>query len=230
MTAGCGKQGSEPAKTDSIVIAASVARPVDSVRPGNDAVATHTASAADTTLKMLGTVDASIADISRMMIRSLGNSDENYEYRFTQEMIPYHSGAVAMANDALAKVTRSELKSLVEKIIVTQQGEITRMMDLKKTWYAGKMLDGIGVTQGLMEKINEMNKKMLEHLGEKDAGYEKRFIDQMIIHHEGAIAMAKDALVKSHQPELKTLAEQILNEQLKEIAQMQEWRQTWYGR
>jgi uncharacterized protein (DUF305 family) len=229
MTAGCGKEQSEPAKVDSIVISAKTARPVDSAHAGTDTIATQAAAAPDTALKMSGTIDRtidpSIADMSRMMIRSLGKSDENYEYRFTQEMIPYQDGAMAMANDALAKVARPELKSLVEKLIVAQQGEIAHMMDLKKTWYAGKMLDGIGATQEMMQKINETNQKMLARLDGKSSDYDKRFIDQMIIHHEGAIAMAKDALVKSHQPELKMLAEQILNEHLKQIAQMQELRQ-----
>lgn len=74
-----------------------------------------------------------------------------------------------------------------------------------------------------------MNHMMVKHLGKKDADYEKRFIDMMIPHHEGAVMMAKNALQNANRPELKKMAEDIIQAQEKEIAQLKEWRQKWYG-
>jgi uncharacterized protein (DUF305 family) len=65
-------------------------------------------------------------------------------------------------------------------------------------------------------------------LGPADANYDLRFIDAMIPHHEGAIVMAKDVLKKSRRPELQKLATGIIKAQEKEIAQMKQWRKTWY--
>jgi uncharacterized protein (DUF305 family) len=51
----------------------------------------------------------------------------------------------------------------------------------------------------------------------------------MIPHHEGALVMAKDALAKSDRPEIKQLAQAILDSQQREIDQMQQWKKEWYN-
>ncbi|WP_414563993.1 MULTISPECIES: DUF305 domain-containing protein [unclassified Anabaena] len=65
-------------------------------------------------------------------------------------------------------------------------------------------------------------------LGPTDASYDLRFIDGMIMHHEGAVVMAKEVQEKSQRPEMKQLAEEIITAQNQEIAQMREWRTAWY--
>lgn len=65
-------------------------------------------------------------------------------------------------------------------------------------------------------------------LGPKDEAFDLRFIDAMIPHHEGAVVMAKEALQKSKRPEIQQLAQAIIDAQDKEIAQMKEWRKSWY--
>lgn len=56
------------------------------------------------------------------------------------------------------------------------------------------------------------------------------FIEQMVPHHEDAITMAKIALTKSEHQEIKTLAENIITSQSKEIEQMKQWYKDWYGK
>lgn len=58
---------------------------------------------------------------------------------------------------------------------------------------------------------------------------DKHFIEQMIPHHEGAIAMANLALQKAKHPEIKTLATAIIEDQTKEIQDMSGWYQDWFG-
>jgi uncharacterized protein (DUF305 family) len=50
----------------------------------------------------------------------------------------------------------------------------------------------------------------------------------MSTHHNGAIHMAEEALRQSQRPEIKELAEHIIDEQHKEIQQMATWREQWY--
>ncbi len=54
------------------------------------------------------------------------------------------------------------------------------------------------------------------------------FIDAMIPHHEGAIAMAQQALEQAEHDELKQMAQEIISAQEAEIAQLQAWRTAWY--
>lgn len=58
---------------------------------------------------------------------------------------------------------------------------------------------------------------------------DKHFIEQMIPHHEGAIAMANLALKKATHPEIKTLATAIIAAQTAEIQSMNGWYQDWFG-
>jgi uncharacterized protein (DUF305 family) len=74
-----------------------------------------------------------------------------------------------------------------------------------------------------------MNHNMVMDLGPADANYDLRFIDAMIPHHQGAVEMAKQAQQKSQRPEIKKLAEEIIKAQNTEIAQMKQWRLTWYS-
>jgi uncharacterized protein (DUF305 family) len=60
------------------------------------------------------------------------------------------------------------------------------------------------------------------------APYDAQFIDSMIEHHNGAIAMAQQALEQSERPEIKQLAQNIIASQQQETTQMTAWRAQWY--
>lgn len=57
---------------------------------------------------------------------------------------------------------------------------------------------------------------------------DRHFIEQMIPHHEGAIAMAALALEKATRPEIKTIAGAIIEAQNKEIRDMSGWYKDWF--
>ncbi len=58
---------------------------------------------------------------------------------------------------------------------------------------------------------------------------DRHFIEQMIPHHDGAVAMAKLALEKSKRTEVKVLAKAIIEGQTKEIQDMGVWYKDWFG-
>ncbi|WP_191963818.1 MULTISPECIES: DUF305 domain-containing protein [unclassified Psychrobacillus] len=61
--------------------------------------------------------------------RPTGNIDKD----FLEEMIPHHVGAIKMAGNILKYTQNSELKTIVENIITTQQKQATEMQKLLKT-------------------------------------------------------------------------------------------------
>ncbi|MBW4651790.1 MAG: DUF305 domain-containing protein [Kaiparowitsia implicata GSE-PSE-MK54-09C] len=75
--------------------------------------------------------------------------------------------------------------------------------------------------------VNGMDHASMD-LGPADATFDLRFLDAMMLHHEGAVVMAEEALEKSSRDEILTLSQDIIAAQQAEIAQMQEWRQAWY--
>lgn len=54
------------------------------------------------------------------------------------------------------------------------------------------------------------------------------YIDGMIVHHQGAINMAREALAQAESDNVKQLATQIINAQEAEVMQLNVWRESWY--
>ena len=57
--------------------------------------------------------------------------------------------------------------------------------------------------------------------------YDKAFTQEMIEHHEGAVAMAKLSASRAKHEEIKKLSEDIIAAQDKEIAEMKQWQASW---
>lgn len=62
-----------------------------------------------------------------------------------------------------------------------------------------------------------------------DAPFDVLFIDGMLVHHAGAVVMAQQALAEAERPEVRELAGAIIEAQQREIAQLAEWRASWFA-
>jgi uncharacterized protein (DUF305 family) len=65
--------------------------------------------------------------------------------------------------------------------------------------------------------------------GAADQPFDLQYLDSMIHHHNGAIAMANMVLGKTERSELKAFAQKIIDDQTKEIGQMKQLREQWYS-
>ena len=82
--------------------------------------------------------------------------------------------------------------------------------------------------QGMMSNEDMAMGEMTNMLKNKTGDdFDKAFIEQMIIHHQGAIDMAKLAQTNAKHDEVKNLANDILSAQSKEIDMMQTWQGDW---
>jgi uncharacterized protein (DUF305 family) len=63
---------------------------------------------------------------------------------------------------------------------------------------------------------------------DEEQPFDLQFIDQMTVHHEGAIMSSQMMISDSKRPELRQLAEDIQQGQSEQIEQMQGWRDDWY--
>lgn len=59
--------------------------------------------------------------------------------------------------------------------------------------------------------------------------FDKAFLSQMTMHHAMAVMMARPAVANASHQELKDLAQGIINDQTREIAQMRAWGKDWYA-
>lgn len=152
------------------------------------------------------------------------------DQRFIEMMIPHHQGAVEMAEMALTKSKRPEIKKLAESIIADQKREIQQMQDWYKQWYdkdiaASSSMDHSG-HHGMKGMMNVMEGHMQSLKTASD--FDQEFIRQMIPHHEGATMMAEMVIDTAEHPEIRNLAKSIIESQNAEIKQMQQWQKAWY--
>jgi uncharacterized protein (DUF305 family) len=57
--------------------------------------------------------------------------------------------------------------------------------------------------------------------------YDKAFINEMIVHHQNAVDIAKLSKANARHQEIKQLSEEIIAAQEKEINQMKQWQKDW---
>lgn len=75
----------------------------------------------------------------------------------------------------------------------------------------------------------EMDAMMVALEGKVGDEFDKVFLSEMIMHHQGAVEMAEAALSSAKHEEIKTMANAIISAQVMEIKQMQDWQKAWYG-
>ena len=63
----------------------------------------------------------------------------------------------------------------------------------------------------------------------EDEPFDRQFIDRMIPHHAMAIYSAQHMISGSPRPEMRELADDIVESQTEQIDQMRAWREEWYG-
>ncbi len=66
--------------------------------------------------------------------------------------------------------------------------------------------------------------------GERDVPYDLRFLNEMIMHHQGAVMSSQMMIADSKRPEMRELAQSIARSQSLQIEQMRQWRGEWYPR
>ncbi|WP_373545253.1 DUF305 domain-containing protein [Chamaesiphon sp.] len=162
----------------------------------------------------------------------VGPADANYDLRFIDSMIPHHQGALVMAQEVLAKSKRPELIKLAKGMLAEQKKEIAQMQQWRKQWYPKASATPIMWHTAMNHEMamtaeHKQSMMMSMSLGKADAGFDRRFLDAMIPHHQGAVTMGQDLLKKSKRPEMQKLAQNIIKSQQAEIAQMTQWQKEW---
>ena len=150
---------------------------------------------------------------------------------FIEQMIPHHDGAIAMANLALQKAKRPEIKTLATAIIAAQTAEIQSMNGWYQDWFGNTVPKvSTGIMGGGMMSQSGMHMGGQEDMIvlENASDFDKAFIEAMIPHHQLAIMMANMLQSGTNRPEMQQLAKNIISSQSKEIQQMQGWYAQWY--
>lgn len=81
-----------------------------------------------------------------------------------------------------------------------------------------------GVTSATPVMMDQMADLLNDKTGDE---FDEAFVGNMIVHHEGAVAMAKKAETQAKHDEIKQLSKEIIAAQEKEIGIMKQWQKDW---
>lgn len=139
---------------------------------------------------------------------------------FAKGMIPHHRQAVEMANLVSSRAESAEVKKLAGEIKKAQDPEIKTLSRWLTSWGeevpAEGAMDHSAHGAGGMMTPEEMDK--LEKASGK--AFDTAFMELMIKHHEGAVAMAKTEKTEGNFPDAKKMAGAIIKSQTAEIGRM----------
>jgi uncharacterized protein (DUF305 family) len=144
---------------------------------------------------------------------------------FAQMMIPHHEQAIEMSDSLLDKDGVDEqVRVLAQEIKDAQQPEIDQMKDWLDAWGEDELGDmgGMDHDMGGMGEGMMSDEDMAQLEDATGAEASRLFLEQMILHHEGAIQMAEYQVERGENPEAVALAERIVEDQTEEIATMQD--------
>jgi uncharacterized protein (DUF305 family) len=179
---------------------------------------------------------------------------QSVDQRFIVMMIPHHDGAIAMAELALTRSKRPEIRALAEQIKTSQREENAQMRRWYLQWFgtdvpawpAGGLGQGMGMGLGRGRGAGwgmGMGPGMGMGMGMGMPGmgttlealksapdFDRAFIEQMIPHHRMGVMMASHAQWNTQNRELRDLQAEMVKVQSEEIERMEQWYRQWYTR
>jgi uncharacterized protein (DUF305 family) len=153
---------------------------------------------------------------------------------FARQMTMHHSKAIELAKVAIEEGEHKAIKATARNIVNSQKREIDRLMKIadhrdippSATHGQTQMMEDLD-TLGLTMKQSGVSMEMGPLSGADP--FDRKFIDMMVPHHQGALLMARVELRRGKVGRLRQIASSIVEAQAKEIRQMNEWRTAWYG-
>ncbi|MGV8896328.1 MAG: DUF305 domain-containing protein [Rhodoglobus sp.] len=144
---------------------------------------------------------------------------------FASGMIPHHQQAIEMADVVLAKDgIDARVIELAQQIKAAQDPEITTMKGWLTEWgieYDESAMEGMVGMEGMDHGDGLMSQSDMDALDRATGDDASRlFLEQMIVHHEGAIMMAELEIDNGNNPAAIELAEAIVSGQTTEVSTM----------
>ena len=171
--------------------------------------------------------------MSKMMAGMTVKPTGDVDHDFVAMMTPHHQGAIDMAEAELLYGHNEKLLRASQEIIAEQLQEIAAMRlavgePASPTWVTdapvttsnAKPASSASVKSEvafLAQNDTAMNEMMAGMATKPTGDVDHDFVAMMVPHHQGAIDMAQAELRYGHNPQLKTIAQEIIVDQMNEI-------------
>jgi uncharacterized protein (DUF305 family) len=161
---------------------------------------------------------ASITDSDKVKAPD-GSTYNLIDATFVQMMIAHHRQAIQMADLAPGRAAHPELLALAQRISAAQKPEI----DVLRAWLADRRLAESNAGHDHTSMPGMQSPEAITALtAASGADFDRRFVEMMTVHHEGARQMAADVLRGGSDQTLNELANEMSVEQGGEIRRMEQ--------
>ncbi|QES53447.1 DUF305 domain-containing protein [Streptomyces venezuelae] len=149
-----------------------------------------------------------------------GRADHNTaDTVFAQGMIPHHQQAVEMAGLAATRAESAEVKTLAEEVRKAQDPEIGTLSGWLVSW--GEKVPAADEGHGGHDMAGMMGAEEMRQLtASSGKAFDAAFLQMMVRHHEGAVAMARTEQADGAYRPAKDMAAAIITSQSAEITRM----------
>ena len=227
----------------------------DTGTTASSSAATTMSAAAGSTMSTPGSMmsDSGSAMMSAAAAATVADAQHNAaDLTFAQQMIVHHQDAIETADLAPSRAASQQVKDLAVRIKAAQGPEIEQLQGWLPTWAAampkssdvsssddtsgmdhgmtGMVTDGEMTSGGAsttMSMPGMMNAAEMQQLTDASGTeFDRLFLQQMIVHHQGALEMADVEIAQGSNTAALALAESIKTSQTAEISEMQQMLQT----
>lgn len=148
-------------------------------------------------------------------------TDPHFDVKFLDTMIHHHGHAIEMWELVRERAQIAELQQYAEKAIAEQKREIVLMDIWRDRWWKD-----VPRPPDHDDAAPEITAQVKAARGE---AFDEAFLAMMIPHHQRAAKMAADAVANAEMPEVRELAQIIVNQQEEEVAIMSGWQKAWFS-
>lgn len=153
-----------------------------------------------------------------------GPPHNSADVTFAQAMIPHHQQALALAALVPDRSTNPEIVKIAAGIAAQQEPEMTAMRAMMIQWQvepAGTPHHGGAAGSANQDgMVDDATMAKLKTL--KGAQFDTLWLQSMISHHQGAVAMAKVEIADGESKDMKVMANNIVITQEAEIGELKQ--------
>jgi uncharacterized protein (DUF305 family) len=145
--------------------------------------------------------------------------DPSFDRSYMRRMAAHHAQGVELAKLAAERAADPHLRALARLMVASQQGDLKIFSQWWRSWFSGSLPPPSHEDHAAMRGMIPTGEiSALRHIGIDN--FDTLFITLMTRHHEGAIAMAEEAIRRANDPRLRLMAHALRHAQKGEIALM----------
>lgn len=231
-TIGAGAAGTDPANNDGVMTREDVATTGQGIDTETMSAGNYDAAAIAELPNATQQLVVPMQDMMQQM-ETIDLEEKTVDQSFAEMMILHHQGAINMASEVMQTGDNTEISDLARQMVETKKQEIESMQQFTATGTgtadASGMTDASGTTSAEpLEQLRNATEGTMDQLWQEnlngDADHD--FAHIMILHHQDAIEMAEVEMQHGQNPEVKAIAEKIIENNRQQIQVLDTWRKS----